>query len=518
MATLTIGDKKVTVDDSFLSLSPEEQNATVEEIASSIGVKGAEQTAPTEDNRPWYKKAGEAADDIVRIAADGLTFGYADKLAGYLGGEGTDAERAKTQAARDRAGSAGLATDIGATIVPGVGLAKAGITAARVVPGVAAKGAKGLAARSAAMAADGAALGALSATGHDTDVGDGALYGAIGGAVGNVAGEGIAKAVGKAAGAFSAAPKIATSQELKEAAEAAYQKADDAGIVIAPKGLETLKGKVETQLAERGYLPALHPRIGAALQELDRIQGQPITLKGMDLFRRVASNAASSADASERAIAKKIIGEIDGFVGDLGYGDVVMGDVREGVKALKEARELWTRIKKTEMVDDLKAKAQRRADSTGSGGNVDNAIRQNLRRILDDPKKARGFTKDERLALEAIVRGSTAQNIARLIGKLSPQGNGLMAMLGLGGAAAFGPAALAVSGAGAGAKFLADRATPANVEKLSRIIRAGGDASATRAAPNALQVLADSERETIARALSYYLATAPISARAKEPE
>lgn len=37
MATLNIGGTKVTVDDAFLSLSPEEQAATVEEIASSLG-------------------------------------------------------------------------------------------------------------------------------------------------------------------------------------------------------------------------------------------------------------------------------------------------------------------------------------------------------------------------------------------------------------------------------------------------------------------------------------------------
>ncbi len=35
-ATLNINGKKVTVDDSFLKLSPEEQNATVEEIAASL--------------------------------------------------------------------------------------------------------------------------------------------------------------------------------------------------------------------------------------------------------------------------------------------------------------------------------------------------------------------------------------------------------------------------------------------------------------------------------------------------
>ena len=37
MPTLTIGDRKVKVDDGFLKLSPEEQNSTVEEIARSFG-------------------------------------------------------------------------------------------------------------------------------------------------------------------------------------------------------------------------------------------------------------------------------------------------------------------------------------------------------------------------------------------------------------------------------------------------------------------------------------------------
>lgn len=40
MPTLNIEGQKVKVDDSFLQLSPEEQNATVEEIAQSLGVSG----------------------------------------------------------------------------------------------------------------------------------------------------------------------------------------------------------------------------------------------------------------------------------------------------------------------------------------------------------------------------------------------------------------------------------------------------------------------------------------------
>lgn len=69
MATLTIGDRKVTVDDAFLSLSPEAQNATVEEIASSLGMGGGSQSAPepatTPEPAPAAPKAMEDVPDIL---------------------------------------------------------------------------------------------------------------------------------------------------------------------------------------------------------------------------------------------------------------------------------------------------------------------------------------------------------------------------------------------------------------------------------------------------------------------
>jgi hypothetical protein len=55
---------------------------------------------------------------------------------------------------------------------------------------------------------------------------------------------------------------------------------------------------------------------------------------------------------------------------------------------------------------------------------------------------------------------------------------------------ALGPGALAVPAAGMAAKTVADNLTPSRVEQLSRIVRAGGDASATQAAPNLVQRLA----------------------------
>jgi hypothetical protein len=94
MATLTIEGKKVKVDDAFLSLSPEEQAKTVDEIAAQIGVAPAaqesdqakavrEELAATSSNFFQGKNDGALrdADSFMRGAADTASFGLADELA-----------------------------------------------------------------------------------------------------------------------------------------------------------------------------------------------------------------------------------------------------------------------------------------------------------------------------------------------------------------------------------------------------------------------------------------------------
>lgn len=127
------------------------------------------------DALPTWQKPLKAADDLVRLAANGMTFGFADKIAGYLGGEGTEAERAKTEDARTRAGGAGLVAELGGGLATPAGLAKAGVTAVRL---------PGAIGRIGGLAADGAAIGALDALGNDQDVMTGAALGAGLGAAG----------------------------------------------------------------------------------------------------------------------------------------------------------------------------------------------------------------------------------------------------------------------------------------------------------------------------------------------
>jgi len=107
------------------------------------------------------------------------------------------------------------------------------------------------------------------------------------------------------------------------------------------------------------------------------------------------------------------------------------------------------------LLDDAFNKADLQTSGSGSGGNIQNKFRQAVTRILGS-KDARFFSKEEVSAMENFVRGSFDENTMRLIGKLSPSGNGLMAALNLG-AVVTNPAMIGVTLAGVGAKAIADR-------------------------------------------------------------
>lgn len=448
------------------------------------------------DDQPWYSKLGQAADDVLRIGSNAVTFGLRDKLAPYATGRSTEDERAMTQAARGRAGTAGFATDMLAGAAVPVAAANAGFTALNAVP-AGLSGMKGLAARTGAMAADGSLYGAATALGNDQDVLSGMGLGAAAGAAGNLAGEALSAGVGKVAGAFNKKPAIPGASEIDAMKQAAYKAADDAGVVFTPNAVDRVQAKVTANLANFGYDPELQPGVAVVLRRLDMLKGQNVTLGGLDTIRKVASNGYVPGNKSNNKAIADIIDAIDDVIGNPTRGDILMGDASRGIPALKMARQLAARSAKLEKVTDAVQRADLRAASTGSGGNADNATRQNLRRILEKP---RGYTADEKAALEAAVRGTSGQNALRLAGKLSPSGNGLMAALGVGGAMV-NPMIGALSLGGMGAKAAADRMTNKNVQELAKIIAAGGSRAATQAPPNAVQALAQSKRDAIARAL-----------------
>lgn len=477
-----------------LSEMPLEQlMALREQVASQ---QGPVQGPPMPPEQPWYSKLGAAADDMARIVANGATLGLADRFAGWAGGKGYDAERAATEAARQRAGTAAIAGDvIGMAGPAGVASNLGARAVGAVAPNMVANA--GLGMRTVGQAAVGSGLAGTEAAVKGEDIGRAMGIGALSGAVGNVVGEGLSAGLSKAAGLANPKPVIPSAEQLTAAKSAAYDAAEKAGVVYTPDAMRALGNRLQKDFAEFGFDPALQPRAAAALNRVMQEAENNVTLKGLDTVRKVASGAYEPGNKANNALVQKVIQGIDDLIANPQQGQVLMGDAAAGGAAIKQARDLASRLAKSEALDRAVQKADLRAASTGSGGNVDNAIRQNVRGLLE---KQRGLTPDEMAAMETVVRGTPAQNALRLAGKLSPSGNGLMAALGVG-ATAVNPMMAIPAGLGLGAKTLADKTTGSNVQKLAELIRAGGSRSAVEAPKNAVQRLTEAERQTLIRAL-----------------
>jgi hypothetical protein len=285
--------------------------------------------------------------------------------------------------------------------------------------------------------------------------------------------------------AVKQAPRRMSPEELKTASRAAYKEADEAGVIFTPAGVARVSKEAKEALAEFGYQPELHPQVRVALKVLDEMAGGNVTFKGMDTLRKVVKAAANSTKDEERKAGMMIIEKIDDLMANSRQMETIAGSSEKAGEAIKRARELWGRARRTELIEESVVRAERRAGSTGSGGNIDNATRQNLRRLLDDPKKARMFTKAERELIDKVVRGTKGLNTLRQLGKLSPEGNGLMLMghilAGVASAPVnpIGTALVGASGAiGAVSKRLADRGTNRAVNNLITDVSSGSKRNA----------------------------------------
>lgn len=140
--------------------------------------------------------------------------------------------------------------------------------------------------------------------------------------------------------------------------------------------------------------------------------------------------------------------------------------------ALKLARADNRRFKKIELFEELMDKAQRGAAATGSGGNVVNKYRQAVASILNSTRNKAKFDSEEIKLMEDFVQGTMSENTMRLIGKLSPTGNGLMQALNIG-AIVNNPAFAVATISGAAAKAGAEGKAVKSLDAIRNMITSG---------------------------------------------
>lgn len=323
------------------------------------------------------------------------------------------------------------------------------------------------------------ALTGASLGGADAAVrGEDPILGAVIGGVGGAAAPAIGAAAGKAASAIASKLKPAEAvpgiEELKAAARAAYERADEAGVQIAPPSFRAAVAGMRQNLRSAGLDRTIHPEATAALARLEETVGSAPTLQQYETLRKIAKDAAGSLKPEEQRMGSILVDKIDDFLDRLKPGDLVRGDAEVVAPALKEARAMWGRARRAELIEDAMTAAADRAGSTHSGGNIENTARQNLRSILASPKKRAGFSGDEIQAIRDVVRGGPVQNLARKVGKLAPEG--LVGLMEIGAAVAHpGIMTTAVPAAGYVAKKYAEAANARGIQRLGDLVRSGGN-------------------------------------------
>lgn len=328
-------------------------------------------------------------------------------------------------------------------------------------------------------------------------------YARIAGAVAGGGGAAAADDLLQARGAIRQAP---TREALKQSEQAAYGRASAGGAMFDANAVDLIPAQVKQRLNADNVIidDVLTPAASRALRDVeDQIgglnfqnraapsrTGNPVgvSLDALTSARRRVQSYfdaipspspidPNAGKADRRALAT-IMDELDNWINQASDTALIAGDDR-AVEAFREGNRLHAQGAKSDSVERAVQKGLSRALRSGTGANEDNAIRQEIGKVLD---RSKGLSAEERAALERAANGTRGQNLLRTVGRMSPKftlnsgaatAGGAAAGFGVGGpvGAAIGAAAPGIIGGSA--KGLADATTQRNAALASALMRGG---------------------------------------------
>lgn len=446
------------------------------------------QTAPT-----------TAAGATVMGAGRGATLGGIDEISGYLNaaipGQGTMAERntfgremarSAEEAGRQSNPDDMLTSEIAGAISLPIG---APFQAMGLMPRIAGGAASG--------AAMGATYGGLTGEGQQDrfeGMEDGAILGGIVGGAAPLVGAGVQKIADGRAGRRAiqeAVREAPTSESLRAAGRAAYDEIDNAGVSINPDAARLRLQAIARVLADEGADPILTPganRVAERMTAAVPDGANSVPFSELDKMRRIAGNAAGAnpANRPDTRLSTMALESIDDFVRDLGPDQVDAGDLQALQTMLPKAREVWSRMSRSQLLDDaIEAGSNNYRSGAASG------IRAQFQRILNSPKLSRGFSEPEIKMIRRVVNGTLPEQIINYMGS----GLGMVAQTMAGGAAGMAggiPGMLAGTAAGAamgaGTRKLAENIVGKNAEIARALVASGKVPQLPVASPAARQI------------------------------
>jgi hypothetical protein len=260
-----------------------------------------------------------------------------------------------------------------------------------------------------------------------------------------------------------------TAEQLAQESTNLFTKASESGILFKSDEFINRMDKIGKDLRAEGYTPKAYPKIASAIEELTN----PATAKDfteLQSLRKIIKGAQASTDPQERRLASILVDEFDSTILNAPDSVIISGS-KESMKLWKDARDSYSRLKKSEVFEDMLNNAQLdKSKFTASG--AENSMAQQLRQLAKNEKKMRLFTKQEQKAIEDAAKGGTVQNLLKFYGRFAP--TGVVSGIFSGGAIAYEPTIGAPLAAGAAASRMgAEAMRRTAIENLAAQMRLG---------------------------------------------
>lgn len=415
-----------------------------------------------------------AGDAFASGAAHGVTLGFSDEIGDKVLGIPAELSRAYAEYDREANPAASWAGEIGGAVsVPMSMGAKAATRGGRIIGGARQAGRAG--------AVYGMGVGEGDFKDRIPSMAEGAMFGAATGGALAGGGEALRGLLGKNmqnAAIRSAAKDAPTSDQLRAEGARLYDEIDNAGVQIKAQSVEDARQKIVdalksgTAYSTRPGGKTITPNTAAVMDDFGDMTSEMLAsgnanpalpFRELDHLRRQAGAAAGNVtNKSDQRAGMTVIEGLDDLVKGLGQNDVAAGDIQALQSALPKARDVWSRMSKSQMIDDAMS-----SEGNYLSGNA-SAIRNQFARILRSPKLSRGFNEAERAAMKRVVHGNIGQQLINYAGS----GLGMMGQVGLGMAA--GPVGTVAGLAGAAASRKMSEAMTAKNAEIARALVANG--------------------------------------------
>jgi len=193
-----------------------------------------------------------------------------------------------------------------------------------------------------------------------------------------------------------AAPSI---EQLKDTSRAVYKEIDDLNATVDHRAVGRLVRELRKTAKDAGIDPNITPKAATALKRFEDVADRNMGVTDLDNLRKVAQNSAKSLEPAEASAGLRLIDTVDEFLDTLPSSQLRTPDATGADIAgrYKSARQLWGRARKSELIQDAFEKSKNQASG------FENGIRTQLRSILNSKKQSRFFNKQEKAMMQRIV-------------------------------------------------------------------------------------------------------------------